>query len=60
MDKIKIANDLVKLYADYKYLSQKYGCSIKPEYSEAVAQAILLLKSRGDKNDGNTKFLVRG
>lgn len=60
LDKTKIANDLVKLYTDYKYLSQKYGCAIKPEYSESVAQAILLLESRGGKNDGSTKFLVRG
>lgn len=43
MDKIEIANNLVKLYSEYKEITVRYGRLIKSEYSEAVAQAILLL-----------------
>ena len=43
MDKCEIANNLVKLHSDYKLVSARYGATPKPEYSEAVAQAILLL-----------------
>ena len=43
MDKIEIANNLVKLHSEYQELTIRYGYSKKREYSEAVAQAILLL-----------------
>ena len=43
MDKIEVANNLVKLYADYKLLSRNQGVATKLEYSEAVTQAILSL-----------------
>ena len=43
MDKIEIANNLVKLHSEYQETVIRYGCLVKPEYSEAVAQAILLL-----------------
>ena len=48
MDKIKIAHNLVELYADYQELFKNQKCSYKsknPEYSESVAQAILLLSN---------------
>lgn len=43
MNKIEIANNLVKLHSDYQEIALRYGNLIKSEYSEAVAQAILLL-----------------
>lgn len=43
MDKTKVANDLVRLHSDYQHLAESYGMSVKDEYSEAVAKAILLL-----------------
>ena len=43
MDKIEIANNLVKLHSEYQEITLRYGNLIKSEYSEAVAQAILLL-----------------
>ena len=42
-EKFETANDLVKLYADYKNMALTRGIAIKPEYSEAVAAAILSL-----------------
>ena len=39
----EIANNLVKLHSDYREMTLKYGHLIVKEYSEAVAQAILLL-----------------
>ena len=43
MDKIEIANNLVKLHSEYREITLRSGQLIKSEYSEAVAQAILLL-----------------
>jgi hypothetical protein len=43
MDKIEIANNLVKLHSEYQEITLRYGNLIKSEYSEAVAQAIMLL-----------------
>jgi hypothetical protein len=54
MDKVEIANNLVKLHSDYQEIASRYGDSIKAEYSKAVAQAILLLtQAEGEgENDG--------
>lgn len=43
MTKSEIANNLVKLHSEYQEVASKYGWSVTAEYSEAVAQAILLL-----------------
>ena len=52
MDKTEIANNLVKLFADYKVISRNQGVPTKPEYADAVAQAILSLSSK-EEEDGN-------
>lgn len=43
MDRIEVANKLVKLYAEYRILTDHYGYTAEEGYSDAVAQAILLL-----------------
>lgn len=43
MNKNEIANNLVKLHSEYREITLRYRNLIKSEYSEAVAQAILLL-----------------
>lgn len=45
MNKVEIAMNLVSLFADYTKICDKYGDYPNTEYSEAVAQAILLLKA---------------
>ena len=43
MNKTEIAKNLVKLHSDYQRITLRYGALTKPEYAEAVAQAILLI-----------------
>ena len=55
MDKIEIANNLVRLFADYKKLIEDtaYKINIKDECSEAVANAILLLNQNTDGGENS-------
>lgn len=55
MNKIEIANNLVRLFADYKKLIEDTACKIviKDEYSEAVANAILLLSQNTDGGENS-------
>lgn len=43
MDKKEVAINLVNLHSDYKNLSERIGDPVTLSYSEAVAQAILLI-----------------
>lgn len=43
LDKIEIANNLVKLLSEYKSLASECNLIIPNYYSDSVAQAILLL-----------------
>lgn len=52
MDKVEIAKNLVSLFAEYTKICDKYGDYPKDEYSEAVAQAILLLKQTQEGGEG--------
>ena len=51
MNKNEIANNLVKLHSEYQEITVRCGTSIMPEYSEAVAQAILLLGQTEEGGD---------
>ena len=44
MDNIKAAAVLVEMYGHLTKLEDHRGCSIAPEYSEAVSLAIMALK----------------
>ena len=51
MNKVDVAKNLVSLFADYAKSCDKFGDYPNTEYSEAVAQAILLLKTTEEEGE---------
>lgn len=51
MNKVDVAKNLVSLFADYAKICDRLGDCPNIEYSEAVAQAILLLKTTEEEGE---------